>query len=99
MCRVQALVSQYKHSPRGAVPARQPNEAKVTQYWIKHKLNSLEMSQLLFDRALSFADRADLTQAIAAAERKVNYWERQGNFNLNHAQTVFRAAKRAQKTS
>ena len=93
MSIVRAYTSQYKHQPKSTVIMRNP---KANQYWVKHKLNALAMSKLLFDRSLSFADRSDLTQAIAAAERKIAYWERHENFDLASASIVFRAAKKVE---
>jgi hypothetical protein len=66
----------------------------ANKYWVKHKLNALAMTKLLLDRSISFSDRADLTHAITAAERKVAYWERHENFDLHSASIVFRAARK-----
>ena len=93
MSRVAAFVSQYKPQPKSNIIMRNP---KANQFWVKHKLNALAMSKLLFDQSISFSDRALLTQAIAAAERKVAYWERHENFDLASASIVFRAARKVQ---
>ena len=93
MSRVQAFTSQYKHQPKTQMFTR---NAVANKYWVKHKLNALAMTKMLFDRTLSFADRADLTQAITAAERKVAYWERHENFDLTQASIVFNAARKVQ---
>lgn len=93
MSRVLAFTSQYKHQPKTQMFTR---NAKANKYWVQHKLNALAMSRMLFDQSISFADRADLTQAIAAAERKVAYWERHENFDLTQASIVFNAARKVQ---
>lgn len=91
MSQVRAYVSQYKQQPKSNMFIRNPIANK---YWVKHKLNALAMTKLLLDRSISFSDRADLTQAITAAEHKVAYWERHENFDLHNASIVFRAARK-----
>jgi hypothetical protein len=91
MSQVRAYTLQYKQQPKSQMFTR---NAQANKYWVKHKLNAMQMTKLLLDRSISFADRADLTQAISAAERKVAYWERHENFDLASASIVFRAARK-----
>jgi hypothetical protein len=93
MSLVRAFTSQYKQKSKSQIIIRNPN---ANRYWVQHKLNAMHMTKLLLDRSISFADRADLTQAIAAAERKVAYWERHENFDLASASIVFRAARKVE---
>jgi hypothetical protein len=94
MSQVRAFTHQYiQNSPKTQMFTR---NAIANKYWVKHKLNAMHMTKLLLDRSISFADRCDLTKAITAAERKVAYWEKHENFDLNSAAIVFRAAKKVE---
>jgi hypothetical protein len=91
---IRAFVAQYKHSPRdSSIIIRNP---QANRYWVQHKLALVHMTKLL--QTASFEDRFALCSAMSAAERKVAYWERHANFNLEKASIVFNAARRVKIT-
>ena len=72
---------------------KQPyDEQDATMYWLKHKVNLLDLTQLL--RRAAFTERWVIAELMDAAERKAAHWEKHRNFDMQRALTVFSAVKR-----
>ena len=86
---VRSFAQQYK---KIAFKGVQDKKINANYYWIKHKLNLLEMNKLL--QVVSFDDKFALVKAIQNAEAKVAYWERHKNFKFADALEVYTIAKK-----
>ena len=88
LARFKALYS--SNAKKGFM--KQPyDEQDATVYWLKHKVNLLDLTQLL--KRASFAERWVISELMDAAERKAAHWERHRNFDISRALTVFNAVK------
>lgn len=90
---VRSFAMQYKKIAFKGIP---DTDINANYYWIKHKLNVLEMNKLL--QHVTFDDKFALLKAIDVAEKKVTYWERHKNFVFEDAMKVYSAAKKIKRT-